>query len=81
MRLSPNSASQKYSTGPKASAKRASGGASISRNVAPTRPPVTEAMHASVTARSPSPRLAMGYPSKVVAMAEGVPGVLSRIAA
>ena len=31
-------------------------------------------------ARSPSPRLAIGKPSKVVAIADGVPGVLSRTA-
>ncbi len=60
MSVSPKTASQKYSTGPKASAKRASGGASSSRNAAPTRPPVTEARQASVMARSPSPRLAIG---------------------
>ena len=74
-------ASQKYSTGPKARATSASGGASPSRNPAPTSPPITEAMQARVTARSPSPRLAMGKPSKVVAMADGVPGVLRRMAA
>ena len=31
-------------------------------------------------ASPPSPRLAIGNPSKVVAMAEGVPGVFTRIA-
>ena len=80
IRVRPNMASQKYSTGPKARATLASGGARASRKAAPTNPPVTEARQARVTARSPSPRLAMGKPSKVVAMAEGVPGVFSRMA-
>lgn len=31
-------------------------------------------------ARIPSPFFAMGYPSKVVAMEEAVPGIFSRIA-
>ncbi len=73
-------ASQKYSTGPKARAISASGGASSSRKVAPTSPPVTEAIQATVMARSPCPFLAIGNPSKVVAIADGVPGVLSKIA-
>ena len=60
MSVKPKIASQKYSTGPNRSATSASGGASISRNAAPTRPPMTEARQASVMARSPSPFLAMG---------------------
>src|SRR5688572_28295680 len=75
IRVSPNTASQKYSTGPKARANSARGGARRNRNSAPTKPPQTDAKLASDSARSPSPRLAIGKPSKVVAMAEGVPGV------
>ena len=78
--VSPRTASQKYSEGPKARATSANSGESVSRAAAPIRPPVTLARQASVMARSPSPRLAIGKPSKVVAMAEGVPGVFRRIA-
>ena len=53
-------ASQKYSVGPNASATAASGGDSTRRKIAPTNPPTTDAMQASVMARSPSPFLAMG---------------------
>ncbi len=77
----PNIASQKYSVGPKASATLASGGARSRRLIAPTMPPTTEAMVASEMASPPSPRLAIGNPSNVVAMADGVPGVLTRMAA
>ncbi len=80
IRVKPKTASQKYSTGPNASATLASGGAKISKKSAPTRPPTTDARQARVMARSPSPRFAIGNPSKVVAMADGVPGVLSKIA-
>ena len=47
----------------------------------PTMPPVTEDRVARVTARLPSPFLAIGKPSKVVAIEDGVPGVLTRMAA
>ena len=56
----PKMASQKYSVGSKASATRASGGARIRSVIAPTAPPTTEARVASVIARSPSPRRAIG---------------------
>ena len=58
--VSPNTASQKYSGGPKASATRASGGARNISISAPTTPPVTEASVAIDTASAPSPRLAIG---------------------
>ena len=79
--VSPNTASPQSPTGPNFRPTSASGGANRSRPNAPTNPPTTDARHASVTARSPSPRFAIGKPSKVVAIAEGVPGVLTRIAA
>src|SRR3546814_80080 len=44
----PKSASQKYSTGPKASATSASGGASSSSAKAPTSPPTTQARPAEI---------------------------------
>ena len=52
--------SQKYSTGPKANATLDRGGARSNNATAPTMPPNTEEKHASATARSPSPRLAIG---------------------
>ena len=58
--MSPNTASQKYSGGPKASATCASGGARNISMSAPTIPPVTEASVAIDTASAPSPRLAIG---------------------
>ena len=78
---SPNIASQKYSTGPKLKATVANGGATIKSASAPTIPPKADAKQEIVTARSPSPRFAMGKPSSDVAMAAGVPGVFTRIAA
>ena len=81
IRVRPRTASQKYSGGPKARAIFASGGARSMRATAPTMPPVTEESVATVTARLPSPFLAIGKPSKVVAIEDGVPGVLTRMAA
>ena len=63
------------------SATLANGGANSRRLTPPTMPPMTEAEVASDTANPPSPRFAIGNPSKVVAIADGVPGVFTRIAA
>src|SRR3546814_14113751 len=73
----PKSASQKYSTGPKASATSASGGASSSSAKAPTSPPTTAARQAAVVAREPAPHLALGPLAQVVALAEWVTGGLN----
>ncbi len=81
MMVRPNTASQKNSGGPKLNAKRASGGASSTNDAIPTMPPTADARQARVSASSPSPRLAMGNPSNVVAIDCGVPGVFSKIAA
>ena len=76
----PKIASQKYSTGPKDSAIFDKGGARNRSASAPMIPPATEPRQDIVTARSPSPRFAIGKPSIDVAMAAGVPGVLTRMA-
>ncbi len=60
IRVRPKIASQKYSTGPNFSAIWANSGARLSSASAPTSPPITEDSVDSVTARSPSPRWAMG---------------------
>ena len=78
---SPKTDSQKYSIGPNASATFDNGGASSKSAKAPTKPPKTDAKQANATAKSPSPFFAIGYPSNVVAIAEGVPGVFSKMAA
>ena len=70
--------SEKYSQGPKASAICASGPVTRIRNSPPTSPPKKDAHTPSHMARPGSPLRAMGKPSKVVAMAEGVPGMPSR---
>jgi hypothetical protein len=80
MIVSPKAASQKYSGGPKLRLARARGGERKMRKATPMMPPKTEAMVAVTIARYASPFWAMGNPSKVVAIAEGVPGVLIRIA-
>ena len=67
--------SEKYSHGPKASAIWASGPVTKMRNKPPTSPPKNEAHTPSHTARPGSPFRAIGKPSKVVAIADGVPGM------
>ena len=67
--------SEKYSHGPNSSAKAARGPVVAMRKMAPRRPPATEAQTPSHTARPGSPFWAMGKPSNIVAMAEGVPGI------
>src|SRR3546814_14495656 len=52
--------SQKYYTGPKASATLASGGATQSRATAPTQPPTTAARQAGVIGRAQTPPSGMG---------------------
>ena len=50
------------------------------RNTPPSRPPKNEAQTPSQIARPGSPLRAIGWPSKVVAIAEGVPGMPSSTA-
>ena len=80
IKVRPNIASQKYSVGPNANEIVASGGANKAKKITPTMPPTKDDMQLIDIAKSPSPFLAMAYPSKVVATADGVPGVLIKIA-
>jgi len=50
------------------------------RKKRPISPPQNELMMAVLTARSPSPFMAMGCPSIKVAAAAGVPGIFKKIA-
>ena len=58
----------------------AKGGANNARHITPTIPPTNDDIQLIDIAKSPLPLLAIGYPSNVVATAEGVPGVLIKIA-
>jgi hypothetical protein len=78
--VNPNKANQKYSVGPNINETLASGGAKRARHITPIIPPTNEDIQLIDIARSPSPFFANGYPSNVVATAEGVPGVLIKIA-
>ena len=80
IKVKPKIASQKYSVGPNFKDTLAKGGANKARQITPTVPPTKEDMQLIDIARSPLPFFAIGYPSKVVATAEGVPGVLIKIA-
>ena len=77
IKVKPKIASQKYSVGPNFKDTLAKGGANKAKQITPTVPPTKEDMQLIDIARSPLPFLAIGYPSKVVATAEGVPGVLT----
>jgi hypothetical protein len=78
--VNPNKANQKYSVGPNISEILARGGANKAKQITPMIPPIKDEIQLIDIAKSPSPFLAIGYPSKVVATAEGVPGVLIKIA-
>ena len=77
---SPKRASQKYSGDPKFSARRARGAQAIIRTMVENRPPNTEYRVLIPRAKPVFPRLEILYPSKVVAMEAGVPGVLIAMA-
>jgi hypothetical protein len=64
----------KYSAGPKASAKSARSGANVARSKTPTIPPTAEATTDIVNASPALPCRDIGYPSRMVAAADGVPG-------
>ncbi len=71
---------EKNSHGPNCSAMRASGPVAAMRNTPPSRPPKKDAHTPSQIARPDSPLRDIGWPSKVVAIAEGVPGMPSSTA-
>ena len=58
----------------------AKGGANNARHITPTIPPTNDDIQLIDIAKSPLPLFAIGYPSNVVATADGVPGVLIKIA-
>ena len=70
--------SEKNSHGPNSRAIAASGPVTKIRNAPPRRPPKNDAQTPSQTARPGSPARAIGKPSKVVAIADGVPGMPMR---
>ena len=61
-------------------AQPASTGVNTARTTREIMPPMKEEVMPIFIARSDSPRLAMGEPSKVVHREEGVPGMLIRMA-
>ena len=80
MIVSPKIPSQKYSGGPNLSDISASGSAEVARTMLASTLPTNDANAAVTSACWAMPLRASGNPSKVVAMAAGVPGVLMRIA-
>ena len=80
IKVRPKIANQKYSVGPNFREMLAKGGANNARHITPTIPPTNDDIQLIDIAKSPLPLLAIGYPSNVVATAEGVPGVLIKIA-
>ena len=76
----PNNANAKYSGAPKLNATLLICGEKNSRQSALTTPPKVDATNAISNAFKGCPFFAMGYPSKRVAQAPFVPGVLIKIA-
>ncbi|CAI8405572.1 MAG: Uncharacterised protein [Rhodospirillaceae bacterium] len=76
----PKIVSAKYSGGRNSYATLANRGAAKHNTITDTTPPKVEDTTATPRARPASPRWASGKPSKVVAAAAEVPGVLIRIA-
>ncbi len=76
----PRIAIEKYSTEVNFETKAAIGAASTRSKRAPMMPPKEEAKREVSSACRTLPFFARGYPSKVVAIAEFVPGVLSVMA-
>ena len=75
----PKTATQKYSAGPKASVISESG-ARVIRAMALTMPPSADDMLAMRRAAPDFPCWDIGNPSKVVTIADGVPGIRSSTA-
>ena len=71
----------KYSQGPKVSANFASGGDNIAKKSQEIITPIKEEVIHKASARSDFPCWDIGYPSKVVIIEAGVPGILSKVAA
>ena len=78
--LIPRNATPVYSWAPNCRAKPARTGAAKTRTSTPKNPPSAEDRVAYPIARPASPLRAIRYPSNPVAMAEGVPGMLTRMA-
>jgi len=55
-------------------------GAKVTRKIMPTNPPIRDAVAEMPMALPDSPRRVIGYPSKPVTMAPGVPGMLTNMA-
>ena len=77
---SANTNSAKNSQGPNSSANEANGPVSSIRHSPPSAPPMKADQAPTQTERPASPFLVIGKPSKVVATAEGVPGMPIRLA-
>src|SRR5262249_36372276 len=69
----------KNSGGPNRSATSASRGANSVMSTTENSAPTNEEVKAAVSACPPSPRLAIGNPSNVVATDQGSPGMLNKI--
>ena len=78
---SPSSITAKYSAGPKASVTCTRTGAKAVSATIPIEAPTKEAAVVMNNATPALPCWAIGYPSRQVTAAEGVPGRLSRIEA
>jgi hypothetical protein len=78
--VSPNMTSANISAGPNSSAKEATGWAARTKRTSDSRMPTVVTTDDITSARPARPCLAIGYPSNEVAMAAGVPGVLTRMA-
>jgi len=77
----PNRPIAKMMSGVISRATRANGGA-MSNSASPLRnPPITDAMSVTPSALVPSPCFVIRYPSKVVTVEDGSPGVFIRTAA
>src|SRR5699024_1951837 len=70
----------KYSSGPNSSATLARGGERSINAIMLTRPPVNDAIIDIPSALPACPFCAIGYPSNVVEILDGVPGRFNRIA-
>src|SRR4029078_13679709 len=77
---SANTNSEKNSHGPNASASEAKGPVSSIRQSPPSAPPMKADHTPTQTERPASPFFVIGKPSKVVATADGVPGMPIKLA-
>ena len=79
MKVIPRSARKNNSAGPNASTVGCTIGISAARNTAPNTPPTADAARLAPSARPPSPRRAIGWPSQTVAASGPVPGMPRRM--